>query len=371
MAVACGHTPVELGGDVAGSIRIPAAFCGVFGMQGTYGRVPTSFWNEPLHNWLGKNKQGASDGLKTLCAPMMDLSSANLIDPHVFKVIGPICKFAEDLALLNSVLERQTGIVSEVSEKQRSPTSPPPKQFRLTFLSEMCPNRPEPLEPALSDAVRASFHSLQEKLKQYSGSNTSSVVVPLRAAFPEDFADISYSLYRQILANKETAFHPDVMIRRQWCRTVWNAFFDANGVDAVLMPISPTLPFLRNEVVGTDAYTPERFVWTNDSVGKPAEPRSYADFFYWPHFSILAQLPSVSVPCGSIELPNLHVSCYSSSGDGVQPIVAMDSPSSRQTEKRSGHKLCKVPIGFQLVSRPHADAWLVSMAEEIKRVSEA
>jgi Asp-tRNA(Asn)/Glu-tRNA(Gln) amidotransferase A subunit family amidase len=40
VSVAAGMSPVALGGDSAGSIRIPAAFCGVFGLQPSNGRVP-------------------------------------------------------------------------------------------------------------------------------------------------------------------------------------------------------------------------------------------------------------------------------------------------------------------------------------------
>jgi Asp-tRNA(Asn)/Glu-tRNA(Gln) amidotransferase A subunit family amidase len=52
--VAAGLGPVAHGSDGAGSIRIPAALCGVFGLKPSFGRVPyhpsTDYWAARAHN---------------------------------------------------------------------------------------------------------------------------------------------------------------------------------------------------------------------------------------------------------------------------------------------------------------------------------
>lgn len=46
-SIAAGMNPVAIGTDIVGSIRLPAAFCGIFGMKPSQGRVPYYFPNSP------------------------------------------------------------------------------------------------------------------------------------------------------------------------------------------------------------------------------------------------------------------------------------------------------------------------------------
>jgi amidase len=74
-ALAAGFVPLEFGSDIAGSLRVPAHFCGVFAHKPSHGIVPMR----------GMAPPGAPD--LALTAPV-DLA-----------VVGPMARSAEDLAL--------------------------------------------------------------------------------------------------------------------------------------------------------------------------------------------------------------------------------------------------------------------------------
>src|SRR5205814_4436911 len=73
-AVACGIGALARGSDGAGSIRIPAALCGVFGFKPSLGRVPywpnPDFWAARSHNGpLARSVRDAALMLNALVGP--------------------------------------------------------------------------------------------------------------------------------------------------------------------------------------------------------------------------------------------------------------------------------------------------------------
>ncbi|HXX48437.1 MAG TPA: amidase, partial [Myxococcota bacterium] len=99
-AVATGETPLELGSDIGGSIRVPSHWCGVFGHKPTWGIVPQRGHIPPLPG--------------VVSAP--DLN-----------VCGPIARSAEDLSLALDVLAGP----GELDAAGWRLELPPPRRTRL------------------------------------------------------------------------------------------------------------------------------------------------------------------------------------------------------------------------------------------------
>lgn len=108
-AVAAGFTPFDIGSDMSGSIRIPAHYCGVFGLKPTANRIPITGHIPPL--------------------PGLPLPDRQMC------VVGPIARSVADLALLTSVLAGPDGINSEVPPVPWVEQTPKPvAELRIAYM---------------------------------------------------------------------------------------------------------------------------------------------------------------------------------------------------------------------------------------------
>lgn len=99
-ALSAGFVPLEVGADVGGSIRLPAHFCGVYGLRPTDKRLPT-------------------DGMVPSDRPM---TVRNVVVP------GPMARSVEDLQLGFHVLDTPTG---EPLPPVSTPEPPPLEGLRV------------------------------------------------------------------------------------------------------------------------------------------------------------------------------------------------------------------------------------------------
>src|SRR5712691_9685141 len=133
-ALAAGMTPFDIGTDLSASIRIPAHFCGLFGLKPTEQRVPLT---------------GLLPGLPTPRSV------------RIMSCIGPMARTVEDLALLYSIIAGPDGRDTEV---QPVPVDEVPtlelKQLRIAFA---------PTFPGFAVAadIRAAVEALAQQLDPF------------------------------------------------------------------------------------------------------------------------------------------------------------------------------------------------------------
>jgi amidase len=255
-ALAAGMTPLELGSDIGGSIRVPAALNGVFGHKPSYGLVPTR----------GHSPPGLDGG------------------PVALAVVGPLARSAVDLDLALSVV---AGPEPEEAKGYRLGL-PKPRHAELADFRVLVLDR-HPLvatEREISEAVAG----LGEKLDRLGArvDRDSELLPDLKAQHGVYMGLLGAAMSRGAPGATPINAHEwmnlldaQVAFRRRWA-----TFFEA--YDIVVMPTFGVTAFPHNDV---EPFQARKMLV--DGVQTP-----YGDQLVWPGVALLPNLPSTAFPLG-------------------------------------------------------------------------
>jgi amidase len=257
-ALAAGMVPLEFGSDIGGSIRIPSAFCGVFGHKPSFAIVPLRGHQPPRVTSL----------------------------PPPLGVVGPLARSVADLEL---ALEITAGPAGEEALGYRLDL-PAPRHARLADFRVLMLTT-HPLAPVDAE-IDAALETLAKAIEAEGASVAwSSPLLPDLAA--------SHRTYLAILLTALSRGAPpspnglsaqaylDALDGQAAMRRQWAALFQ--DFDIVIAPTLGTVAFPHFDL-GVD--------WPDRKITINGEPASFGDQLAWPGVATLANLPVTAAPIG-------------------------------------------------------------------------
>jgi amidase len=249
-ALAAGLTPLSFGSDIAGSIRIPASFCGVYGHKPSFGLVP---------------QRGHIPG-----------PPGELIERDI-NVVGPLARDPRDLEVALSVLAGPLG--QETLGWQFQLPLPPDRSLDQYRVAAWLDDPACPVDTSVTERLEAMVDGLR----------AAGAVVDTEAR-PGFELEEAVRLFQKLLWIREDPHltHAEWLAldeRRQACRDGWASLF--HDFDVLVCPVCSTPPFPHDQ--------------------RPREQRAYlingemrplSDYVAWPGLIGMAYLPSTSSPLG-------------------------------------------------------------------------
>ena len=250
-AVAMGFTSFEIGTDIGGSIRFPAAFNGVWGHKPSFGVIPTTGYLDHVDGGL------------------------NEADINVF---GPITRSKEDLELLLTVMKRN--LPPWVANLGAAPKDLRDLKIGAWIDDEFCP---------LDIEVREQLEKVVDALEKDGLSVDRSARPEID---PDEAAMLGLWLVQRAISQSTDSDGPghriwlDRHARREELRLKWAQFF--NKYDAIIMPVCFVPPFEHQQQGDFGSRT----------LTCNGEERPYIDVVKWTTMVGMAYLPSTVPPIG-------------------------------------------------------------------------
>ena len=256
-AVASGMVALECGSDIGGSIRVPAAFCGVFGLKPSFGLVPTRGHHLP-----------GTDGA-----------------PVQLAVVGPMARDVIDLETAFMVLAGPDAMDAVAWRAE-----PPPPRARGLADCRLLVLDTHP-RASTDAAIREAIGRLCDQASR-AGARVAraSPLLPDLGKAHDDYLSMlraittrgAPSVQHVISAHEWFALLDEQLrLRRQW-----QAFFE--HFDAVITPAFGTVAYPH--VDAPDMATATLII--------DGAPTRYGAQIAWPGVATFANLPATSVPIG-------------------------------------------------------------------------
>jgi aspartyl-tRNA(Asn)/glutamyl-tRNA(Gln) amidotransferase subunit A len=305
-AVASGMVPMAVGTDTGGSIRIPAAYCGITGLKPTYGRVPR-------HGVMGLS--------------------------WTLDHVGPMTRSVEDAALMLGVMAghdpRDSSSSAQSVPDYRAALDRPVDGLRLARLRGWFE---EPMHPAVASAYEAAVDELTELGIEIVDVELDDLEALASAAWTICFAEMLslHELHLPTIADRDAmgagllgaapfVSACDYLRALRWRRTFQSRIIDAlAGAVAFVLPGATTAPpRLDDMLVDTGD---DRVDWLQVAT------RNHIPFNY-------TGLPALCIPCGLAEGMPVSMQLVGRPHD-ESTLLALGA----HYQRRTTHHLARPPI---------------------------
>jgi amidase len=281
VALATGMSALEVGSDIAASIRNPAHYCGIYGHKPTYGIVP-----------------------------MRGQFLPGIVHPSDISVAGPMARSAKDLTAMLKVLAGPDGV--EARATMLKLPAAPEASFKAFRVAVMLNDPVSEVDQPVLDLLAALVEFLSKRVKQlstearpeFSTAEAMDVYVKLlRAATSRRQSDAEFDQNRKVAEElrpddqsyfaRMTRAH--VLPHRSWLmanerrhqmRLLWDQFFD--NWDVMLCPAAASAAFPHDQ----EGERHERTIPVN---GRQVPT---TDQLFWAGYSGGFYLPSTVAPMG-------------------------------------------------------------------------